>query len=186
MNRLPIRPALFAVALLMLPPATTPAGAQRQEPATHLIQISLLAAAKSGPSELTDLPANTRQAIEDVRQFLPYKSYRLLTTGLLRIQTGARTTLTDPQGRVFFVALSLGEGQQPGSLLVRSFELQEKSEPKPPLVSGGGDRVAPVAPSSRNLLSSSFAAEIGQPVVVGTSRLDGGDEALMVLFTALP
>ena len=35
------------------------------------------------------------------------------------------------------------------------------------------------------MLSSSFAAEIGQTVVAGTSRLNAGDEAVMVLFTAL-
>jgi len=43
---------------------------------------------------------------------------------------------------------------------------------------------APRAPVS--LLRTSFAAELGKTVVVGSSRLNGGDRALIVLFTALP
>ena len=35
-------------------------------------------------------------------------------------------------------------------------------------------------------ISTSFTAHLGQTVVVGSSRLNGGDEALIVLFTALP
>ncbi len=79
-----------------------------------------------------------------------------------------------------------GGRNEPGSLLVRSFDLQEKNEPAPPRVATGGDKTAPVAPGRKTLLSSSFAAEVGQTVVVGTSRLNGGDEAMIVLFTALP
>ena len=37
-----------------------------------------------------------------------------------------------------------------------------------------------------SLISTSFTAEVGQTVVVGSSRLNGGDDALIVLFTALP
>ena len=53
-----------------------------EPPETRLIQINLLAASKGGSSDLSDLPANTRKAIEDVEAFLPFKSYRLLDTSL--------------------------------------------------------------------------------------------------------
>ena len=174
--------ALVALALSL---AALPAAAQ-QERVSHLVQISLLAAAKTGPSDLADLPENTRQAIEDVRRFLPFKSYRLLDTALIRTNRGARTMLTGPDGREFQAIFSI-DPQAAGELLVRSFELVEKVPlPAPPAAGSSGARAAPASPASRLSLSSSFAAEIGQTVVVGTSRLDGGDQALMVLFTAMP
>ncbi|MFQ5348842.1 MAG: hypothetical protein ACE5EG_00200 [Thermoanaerobaculia bacterium] len=181
MNRAFLRIAPLAILILAL--HALPATAQSERP-THLIQISLLAAAKSGPNELADLPQNTRQAIEDVRQFLPFKSYRLLDTALMRTDRVARTMLTGPDNREFRAELSLAPSGS--ELMVRHFELVEKVELPAPLIAGGGDTGGPVSPASKQVLSSSFAAAIGQTVVVGTSRLNGGDEALVVLFTALP
>jgi hypothetical protein len=37
----------------------------------------------------------------------------------------------------------------------------------------------------RPLLSTTFSMELGETVVVGTSKLDGPDKALVVLLTAL-
>ena len=37
-----------------------------EAPDTRLVQINLLAASKTGDSDLSDLPANTRKAIEDI------------------------------------------------------------------------------------------------------------------------
>ncbi len=191
MNRPSLRPTLLAFALLTLSISALPAIAQPPPPPTYLIQVSLLAASKTGQNELADLPQNTRQAIEDVRQFLPFKSYRLLDTALVRTDRGARTTLTGPDNREFRAAFSFGRHQvvaermeKKGKLMVQSFELVEKVELSPPQLSSGGDRGAPVSPASRPVLSSSVAAELGQTVVVGTSRLNGGDEAMIVLFTA--
>ncbi len=183
-------PAIALLALLLVAPPTS---AQPPPPPTYLIQVSLLAASKTGPNELDDMPANTRQAIEDVRQFLQFKSYRLLDTALVRSDRGARTTLTGPDDREFLAAFSFNDQQvvaqrmeKPRKLLVRRFELIEKFEVSPPLLAAGGDKGAPVSPASRQVLSSSFAAELGQTLLDGTSRLNRGDEAPKVLFTALP
>ncbi len=70
--------------------------------------------------------------------------------------------------------------------MVRSFELVEKIDLPAPLLTGDEGKAAPVSPASKLVMTSSFAADVGQAVVVGTSRLNGDDEALMVLFTALP
>ena len=189
----PLRLAPLAFALLVLSLTAMPAPAQPPPPPTYLIQISLLAASKTGPNELEDMPANTRQAVEDVRQFLPFKSYRLLDTALVRADRGARTTLTGPDDREFRAAFSFNNEpvvaqrmEKKEKLLVRQFELVEKIAVAPQLLTDTGDSKPPAAVSSKQVLSSSFAAEIGQTVVVGTSRLNGGDEALIVLFTALP
>jgi hypothetical protein len=37
----------------------------------------------------------------------------------------------------------------------------------------------------KDIVETSFSMKVGETVVVGTSKLDGGDEALVVLVTAL-
>jgi hypothetical protein len=76
----------------------------------------------------------------------------------------------------------------------------------PPARAGGSSRVAGDSPSAgernptaapapqatpmptlaENLLNTSFSLRRGETVVVGTSKLDGGSRALVVLLTALP
>lgn len=185
--------ALTAAALL-LGALAAPAAASPPERHTHLIQISLLLASKSGPSDLADLPANTRTAIEDIRQFLPFKSYQLLDTGLVRTFRNAHTKLRGPGGSEFTAAIHLRPNAPPGKVMVNTFELIEKlrydSPWRPPAAAsdGGKEGEAPSAPkpSTQRVMSSSFSADVGQTVVVGSSRLNGGDQALVVLFTALP
>jgi hypothetical protein len=46
----------------------------------------------------------------------------------------------------------------------------------------GGAQQQPVA---RGVVQTSFAMDVGETVVVGTSKLDGGDAALVVLLTAV-
>ena len=98
--------SIASLVVLAVAIAAAPTAAQ-ETMETHLIQISLLVASKTGPSELADLPANTRQAIEDVRRFLPFKSYRLLDSALMRAHRGARTTLRGSGDREFVVAFTL-------------------------------------------------------------------------------
>ena len=50
--------------------------------------------------------------------------------------------------------------------------------------SGEGE-AEPFLGDSRTVLSSQFGIDVGETVVVGTSRLNGGDSALVVLLTAL-
>jgi hypothetical protein len=50
----------------------------------------------------------------------------------------------------------------------------------------GGAEGARKRPRSQRLLATSFSMAVGETLVVGTSKLDGGDEALVVLLTAAP
>ena len=47
-------------------------------------------------------------------------------------------------------------------------------------------RSVTLAHPSRPLIDTSFAMDVGETVVVGTSRLPGGDKALIALLTAVP
>ena len=38
----------------------------------------------------------------------------------------------------------------------------------------------------RELISTTFGVKVGETIVVGTSKVDGTEEALIVLLTAVP
>lgn len=177
---------------------------QEEAPDTCLVQINLLAASKSGDSDLSDLPANTRKAIEDIKDFLPFKSYKILDTSLvraliLRPNRGARpakTFMTGPDGTKLQVELRMTGEEGSDEIFVQQFEVSPSMRDRFFAVTPEQDiemdsRAPAIAPRADLLdmgafISTSFTATVGQTVVVGSSRLNGGDEALIVLFTALP
>ena len=180
--------------------------APEEIPDTRLVQINLLAASKSGDSDLSDLPINTRKAIEDIKDFLPFKSYKILDTSLVRALVTsprrggrmAKTFMTGPDGAKLQIELSLTGEKNSNELYVHRFEvgqdIMSRFRPMPLTpeqerqVNPGAPAIAPRAEllDMGALISTSFTATVGQTVVVGSSRLNGGDEALIVLFTALP
>ncbi|HYG62047.1 MAG TPA: hypothetical protein VEL74_05670, partial [Thermoanaerobaculia bacterium] len=60
---------------------------------------------------------------------------------------------------------------------VESFDVREDPEN---ILAAEGKRRAP-----RRLIQTSFGLEVGETIVVGTSRLDGGEQGLVVLLTAV-
>ena len=179
---------------------------QEEPPDTRLVQINLLAASKTGNSDLSDLPTNTRKAIEDIKDFLPFKSYKILDTSLVRALVSppnrssrtAKTFMTGPDGSKLQVVIRLTGEKGASEIFVQQFEVSPDimSRFRPmtltPEQDAQVDSSAPaIAPRAElldmgALISTSFTAHVGQTVVVGSSRLNGGDEALIVLFTALP
>lgn len=175
----------------------------QETPDTRLVQINLLAASKAGSSELSDLPVNTRKAIEDIKDFLPFKSYRILDTSLVRALVGthnrgsrpAKTFMTGPDGTKLQVELRMISEKDTGEILVQQFEVSPDMLSRFKAVTVNPDQEDTSAPAIAPradlldmgaLISTSFTAHLGQTVVVGSSRLNGGDDALIVLFTALP
>ena len=152
-------------------------------PPTQVFQLHLLEGTATAAGAFpADLPAGARKALEDLRGFLPYKSYRLLDTGWLPttftvsarlVGDGDASYLTDLR---FRRVGSLEEKQ----LFVEGFHLREDPT-SPALVDDKGQRRPP-----RQLLNTSFGLDIGETIVVGTSRVDGAsDKALVVLLTAV-
>ncbi len=130
----------------------------------------MLVAEPSGTSSLDDVPPNAQKAIEDVRAFLPFKSYKLCDVGVMRSGSEARGLLDGPNGEDYEWALRFEE-TRPNELYVREFQLTDM---------GSDDRRA------KRLIGTSFSVQAGETIVVGTSKLDGGGKALVVLFTAVP
>jgi len=185
-----------------------------------------------------NVPPAARKALADMKDFLPYRGYRLLdaawilgsqrSTSRLRgpdDQEYQLTVVTGPQAGRLNVRFQLQEAG-PGMLPVRESdeaaarraleaELQARLERlqrevaamrqqlgeqhasvvqanreieaiKQRLAEGVSTRVAPRLADGRNVIDTTFSMEIGETVVVGTSRMRGGDKALIALLTAVP
>jgi len=205
-----------------------------------------------------NVPSAARKALTDMKEFLPYKSYRLLDVQWTlccagRGPTPVVSTLRGPDGHDY--ELTLAASLEPasrlgvrfalrdpavadhdaGSELIRELQLErerldaeyqaarkraqsrfEVGTGKPPeeekevqearmrlanatiklaeakqrksvsrgLTPNHPDRVA--AMKSRSIIDTSFTMDVGETVVVGTSRIAGGDKALIALLTAVP
>ena len=146
---------------------------------TQLFQVVLVRGAISGPEELVGVPKNAEKAIRDIHDFLPFKSYKMLDSGLVRIDDSGKIRLDGipPQQYDVSVAWRPASGNK---LTVWDFSVV------PVRVSTGVPLPKGVAPQAdRPIISTSFTIDVGETIVVGSSKL-GGDLALVVLFTALP
>ncbi len=182
--------ALALLTVLVTVAATSMIAAQeergRQTRSSYLVQVVLLLGLKDGASsDTSNIPQNTVQTLKDVETFLPYKSYHLLDTSLIRSDGHARTVMHGPSGREFHLSWSFrtekGKESAKERLSFQHFGLE--APPQPPGHGGGEPGVAPPAPGP--VLATSFAVDVGETIVVGTSKLNGGEQALLVLLTVI-
>jgi hypothetical protein len=146
---------------------------------SQLFQVILLRGTTTGNAEIVGLPKNAEKAIKDMRDFLPFKSYRLLDSGLLRVQDLGKARLSGIPPQQYEVRVAY-RAMPNGKLSIWEFKIVAMKLPgATPLPPG----VAPEA--ERAVIDTSFTVDLGETIVVGSSRL-GGDQALIVLFTALP
>jgi FtsZ-binding cell division protein ZapB len=196
----------------------------------------------SGTGAADNVPPAARKALVDMKDFLPYKSYRLLDSQwtLCCGHSMIATRLRGPEQQDYDLELDPGPSETSGKWNVR-FSLREAAS-SPVTATNGvtGDRVATVAArraeleakikqlkeryndnhpevrmlreqlaaldreqdqmrleesarryriaavagKRRALIDTSFTMDIGETVVVGTSRLQG-DKALIALLTAV-
>jgi len=184
------------------------------------------------------VPPAAKKALADMKDFLPYKSYRLLdsqwTLGSSNVSTRLRgaddqdyslmmsARLLDDGARTLSVTFQLREGatdlaeRRMVEVLTAEAKARERYNENHPEVRGGvsggvaggvsggvsggvgegGQRGAgsgsgrgvgaTTIPRNASLISTSFTMDVGETVVVGTSRLKGGDKALIALLTAVP
>lgn len=155
-------------------------------PRTQNFQLLLLAASTKAGSAGLEVPANAQKALSDLKGFLPFKSYELLDTAWVRAtqDDGIQARLVGRQGASHIVQLRFRNAgtKEDRSLFVDGFNL--RAEPFSPPVPEGGEK-QPTRPA-RSLIETSFGLKEGETIVVGTSKIDGGDEALVLLLTAVP
>jgi len=135
-------------------------------PRTLLFQVTLLEASKQ-PGERPDLPRDAAKAVADLEGFLPFKSYSLIDSGMIRTSAWSRLELSDTWD-VLFRFRSHRQAGMP--LNMEAFELTRSHRDLDGVV-------------TRKILDTTFSMNVGETVVVGTSKLNGSDEALVVLLT---
>jgi hypothetical protein len=162
---------------------------------------------------IDNVPPAARKALNDMRDFLPYKSYRLLDTqwtlccgretiynrlrGLdgeeyeLRLNASVSQAGNPPAPTVNVQQFWLSEaGGNPNELATLRQTVEQRrlktSAPDEELRALEAELAAVSRRSSnRTVINTSFRMDVGETVVVGTSRIKG-DKALIALLTAVP
>jgi hypothetical protein len=149
-------------------------------PRTRTFQVSLLLADDKPEAAATRLPDGAQKALQDIRGFLPFKGYHVLDTAWLRTTDNAEGRLVGLRSQGYTVRLrarSVGDVEGK-SLYVDAFQIREDGSG--PIVTADGKNRGP-----RTLIDTGFGMNVGETVVVGTSKLDDGEQALVILVTAV-
>jgi hypothetical protein len=161
---------------------------------TQGFSVVLLLGEPQGSIPTDGLSAQARKALTDIREFLPYKGYRVLDT-----QWVAGADFGNSRGRIH------GFDDQEYTFMIETTPKAIPSAPGTPeaalnrahfklLVENGlqllvRNQNAPIGQTPIGgdgpVLDNSFNIKVGETVVVGTSRLQS-DKALIVLLTAVP
>jgi hypothetical protein len=134
--------------------------------------VLLLLGETQGASQTENVSAPARQALADIKDFLPYKSYRVLDTAWVA-------------GRESGVSNGVLAGVEKQNY---DFQLTTFNRPGEPTLDRARFRLAKVAQPTGFpgdvVLDNTFNIATGETVVVGTSRLQS-ERALIVLLTAV-
>jgi hypothetical protein len=139
----------------------------------------------------TDVPPAALKALNDLKDFLPYKNYKLLDTQWTMGSGRLAGRLRGPENSGYYFEVQTRRGEDV-PIVVSRFVLRAESAhdearavltPKP-LAQAQSVRMAALG-FSRNLIDTSFSMDLGETVVVGTSRIQGNNNALIVLLTAI-
>ncbi len=156
-------------------------------PLTQSFQLLLLAASVRPATGGPEIPEGVRKALTDLRSFLPYKGYQLLDSSWLRATqdkpTEARIVGREGAGYNLRLRFRTTASEE---LFVDAFELSEEPGVPRPASDASKDSPARAPHAPRDLITTSFSLKRGETIVVGTSKIDGSDEALVVLLTAVP
>lgn len=144
---------------------------------THRFQVAVVEATREGEHQLGGLSDGARVALEDVATLLPYKGLVLRDVALIETSDVAETRLAGPRGLHYHVGLRMRPvvTQEGLSLIVDRFHLSRGAQNAP-----DGESVG-----AADIIRTSFEVAAGETTVVGTSRINGGDAALIVLVTAV-
>jgi hypothetical protein len=151
------------------------------------------------------VPPAARKALADMKDFLPYRSYRLLDAAWILCCGSGRsvTRLRGPDDRDYEVELISSvadEGRTAVQFALRDLSATvQDSTPRASGQAGSPSRIAEqerrseaaraqiaAAHGPRSVMNTSFTMDLGETVVVGTSRLSGNSKALIALLTAVP
>jgi hypothetical protein len=175
------------LAATVLPTAESKSSQARPGKASHMLSLALIVAGKEVKEGLEPLPAPIAKAISDIKGFLPYTHYEMHDTVVMRgaNQIPVRVDLEGPDSR-YIAQLQYQLTEDPRRLNVYKFDLVRAFEPRPSRQGqSDSDQGTPRPPSSREIISTAFSVNVGESIVVGTSRLNGTGKALVVILTVM-
>jgi hypothetical protein len=130
---------------------------------THRFQVFLLLAGAREASP--DLPPGAAAALDDLQGLMRFAGYERIDAAIFRTSHAAEVALRSP----YVLEFGVKSGSAGGDLLeIDRFVLRSV-----------------VGDHSERHLGTTFSMEVGETVVVGTSRSSDEREALVVLLTAL-
>jgi hypothetical protein len=212
-----------------------------EQPAPQGFSVVLVLGENQSASVAENVPPAARKALADMKDFLPYRGYRLLDAQWILGSQRSSSRLRGPDDQEYQLALKTT--QISGGRVSVTFQMQEASAltvvtardadeaaarraAEMELQARLGRLQAEVAAmkqrlgekhanvlaaaaeienlktrlaefesgearprnlfGSRSVIDTTFSMDIGETVVVGTSRMRGGDKALIALLTAVP
>lgn len=157
--------------------ATTP-------PKDRLFGIVLLQASSEGVDESGRLTADARKVLDDIRQLLPYKAFQYLDGILVRVAGNGRFELKGENGAIYEGIIDFRTGAEPDTLQINRFRLWRQSREVPLPQSRRARTDPPVAPvAKKDLIDTGFSIRLGETLVVGSSQVGEGDQAVLVLLS---
>lgn len=176
-----------------------------ETPSVHGFNVALVLGDLQGTSSPDSLPIGAKKALADIRDFLPYKSYRLLDTQWI-LCCGSSKAGIGVSGRLRGISDARGSDEQVYSFTVTVLNVSGSQLSVRFLMSDGAPSAlkklagSDNAPADKELqrveealraagstkgavIDSTFSMEIGETVVIGTSSLKG-DKALVAVLTA--
>jgi len=126
------------------------------------------------------LSPGEQSALLDLKKLFPYKGYRIVDTGAIRSSAEAQLNMGGEGGYVAQMKVARNEGGRGPQLDIERFRLVRL----PSAASAAAGKADDGERRATELIQTSFSMDVGETVVVGTSRLDGNDQALIVLLTA--
>ena len=154
-------------------------------PPTQIFQVHVLSASTEA-QKMPDLPPSAVRALTDLMQLLPFKGFNLVDSGLMR--TSGEAELFLGSARRYQARLNFEGDPEAGKPLKIDFSLMA-DRLVPGLMAGKAakdDAGNVISGGTVRLMATTFSMKVGETVVVGTSKLNGGSEALVVLLSAGP
>ena len=160
---------------------------REEQSASHGFSVILALGDLQGGAPARDLPPAASKALADMSQFLPYKSYQLLDARWLLGSPRATALIRGPENREY--ELELRTSSKSDSEVQIDFYLRDPRQAFPflpgrGLRTGTSTRAVRIVKRPGRIIDTTFNMDVGETVVVGTSRLQG-DKALIVLLTAV-
>lgn len=167
---------IFLTVLLFSAPGLAQTAPKVEFPETHLFGVILLQGTNQAITESQPLAPKTLKVLEEVRDFLPYKNFKLLDSSFIRSDRDANFRLKGPNNHTYSAEMRFSAHPEQKDLLqVHNFQIAELVDQ----VVGGKETKYVI-----NHIETSFSIKIGETIVVGTSRVNSGEEAVIVLFSA--